>query len=214
MLGEACARRAVSRTVAPAGVPEGLVTVGFGNGLASAPDGPSGHRRGFGLLRCRDAERCVLGGASVRLADAVPRPCDERSTGKHQPSVSPSSWTWPADQQCCHVPSKAAWPWRFRRARASPPGPGRAVRRWPCVAVFVGRGGGRQQIGERLPLVLQELTVGGEGHALEGATEGAPLYVMTKQGDGRWLLHACQNTEVRVDQGVPGGSCRARQGLA
>ncbi|WP_405562980.1 SgcJ/EcaC family oxidoreductase [Streptomyces phaeochromogenes] len=36
-------------------------------------------------------------------------------------------------------------------------------------------------------------------HSPEGETEGAPLYVMTKQGDGRWLLHACQNTEVRVD---------------
>lgn len=33
----------------------------------------------------------------------------------------------------------------------------------------------------------------------EGDTEGAPLYIMTKQGDGRWLLHACQNTEVRVE---------------
>ncbi|MEL5956112.1 SgcJ/EcaC family oxidoreductase [Streptomyces sp. CLV115] len=30
----------------------------------------------------------------------------------------------------------------------------------------------------------------------EGETEGAPLYVMTKQDDGRWLLHACQNTPV------------------
>lgn len=36
-------------------------------------------------------------------------------------------------------------------------------------------------------------------HSAEGDTEGAPLYVMTKQGDGTWLLHACQNTEVRVD---------------
>ncbi|MGW0551335.1 SgcJ/EcaC family oxidoreductase [Streptomyces altiplanensis] len=27
-------------------------------------------------------------------------------------------------------------------------------------------------------------------------SEGAPLYVMTKQGDGRWLLTACQNTQV------------------
>ncbi|GGR75856.1 MULTISPECIES: SgcJ/EcaC family oxidoreductase [Streptomyces] len=36
-------------------------------------------------------------------------------------------------------------------------------------------------------------------HSAEGNTEGAPLYVMTKQGDGSWLLHACQNTEVRVD---------------
>ncbi|MFF0735832.1 SgcJ/EcaC family oxidoreductase [Streptomyces chartreusis] len=32
-----------------------------------------------------------------------------------------------------------------------------------------------------------------------GDTEGAPLYVMTRQDDGRWLLHACQNTEVRAD---------------
>ncbi|OII60565.1 MULTISPECIES: SgcJ/EcaC family oxidoreductase [unclassified Streptomyces] len=32
-----------------------------------------------------------------------------------------------------------------------------------------------------------------------GDTEGAPLYVMTRQKDGAWLLHACQNTEVRVD---------------
>jgi uncharacterized protein (TIGR02246 family) len=32
----------------------------------------------------------------------------------------------------------------------------------------------------------------------EGDTEGAPLYVMTRQDDGKWLLHACQNTEVRV----------------
>ncbi|MCX5336432.1 SgcJ/EcaC family oxidoreductase [Streptomyces sp. NBC_00140] len=36
-------------------------------------------------------------------------------------------------------------------------------------------------------------------HLPEGETEGAPLYVMTKQDDGRWLLHACQNTEVRVE---------------
>ncbi|MGW0086876.1 SgcJ/EcaC family oxidoreductase [Streptomyces sp. NPDC003393] len=35
-------------------------------------------------------------------------------------------------------------------------------------------------------------------HSAEGDTEGAPLYVMTRQGDGSWLLHACQNTEVRV----------------
>ncbi|PZH02170.1 DUF4440 domain-containing protein [Streptomyces sp. NTH33] len=35
-------------------------------------------------------------------------------------------------------------------------------------------------------------------HSAEGDTEGAPLYVMTKQDDGRWLLHACQNTEVRA----------------
>lgn len=36
-------------------------------------------------------------------------------------------------------------------------------------------------------------------HSPSGDTEGAPLYVMTRQDDGRWLLHACQNTEVRVD---------------
>ncbi|MGX4688286.1 SgcJ/EcaC family oxidoreductase [Streptomyces sp. JNUCC 63] len=35
-------------------------------------------------------------------------------------------------------------------------------------------------------------------HSAGGDTEGAPLYVMTKQDDGRWLLHACQNTEVRA----------------
>ncbi|MET9057239.1 SgcJ/EcaC family oxidoreductase [Streptomyces antibioticus] len=29
------------------------------------------------------------------------------------------------------------------------------------------------------------------------AAEGSPLYVMTKRGDGRWLVHAGQNTEVR-----------------
>ncbi|GGZ76960.1 hypothetical protein GCM10010344_49980 [Streptomyces bluensis] len=38
-------------------------------------------------------------------------------------------------------------------------------------------------------------------HSAEGDTEGSPLYVMTKHDDGRWLLHAGQNTEVRVDQG-------------
>ncbi|RVU27638.1 SgcJ/EcaC family oxidoreductase [Streptomyces antnestii] len=36
-------------------------------------------------------------------------------------------------------------------------------------------------------------------HSADGDTEGAPLYVMTKQEDGSWLLHAGQNTEVRVD---------------
>ncbi|MEU0068350.1 SgcJ/EcaC family oxidoreductase [Streptomyces sp. NPDC006332] len=30
-------------------------------------------------------------------------------------------------------------------------------------------------------------------------SEGAPLYVMTKQDDGRWLLTACQNTQVVID---------------
>ncbi|MFE2930205.1 SgcJ/EcaC family oxidoreductase [Streptomyces sp. NPDC059278] len=33
-------------------------------------------------------------------------------------------------------------------------------------------------------------------HSPGAETEGAPLYVMTKQDDGRWLLHACQNTAV------------------
>ncbi|GGZ27923.1 hypothetical protein GCM10010387_21720 [Streptomyces inusitatus] len=33
----------------------------------------------------------------------------------------------------------------------------------------------------------------------EGETEGAPLYIMTKQDDGRWLLHACQNTGVQAE---------------
>ncbi|MGB8946114.1 MAG: SgcJ/EcaC family oxidoreductase [Streptomyces sp.] len=35
-------------------------------------------------------------------------------------------------------------------------------------------------------------------HSAEGDTEGAPLYVMTRQDDGRWLLHVGQNTEVHV----------------
>ncbi|MFE7588478.1 SgcJ/EcaC family oxidoreductase [Kitasatospora sp. NPDC057512] len=33
----------------------------------------------------------------------------------------------------------------------------------------------------------------------DGDSEGAPLYVMTRQDDGRWLLHACQNTGVLAD---------------
>ncbi|MFB6823113.1 SgcJ/EcaC family oxidoreductase [Streptomyces virginiae] len=32
-----------------------------------------------------------------------------------------------------------------------------------------------------------------------GDTEGAPLYVMTREPDGRWLLTACQNTQVAAD---------------
>ncbi|MGW0393806.1 SgcJ/EcaC family oxidoreductase [Streptomyces sp. NPDC003042] len=32
--------------------------------------------------------------------------------------------------------------------------------------------------------------------AESGDTEGVPLYVMTRQDDGRWLLTACQNTQV------------------
>ncbi|SPE57515.1 hypothetical protein SNS2_3186 [Streptomyces netropsis] len=30
-------------------------------------------------------------------------------------------------------------------------------------------------------------------------SEGAPLYVVSKQADGRWLLTACQNTAVVAD---------------
>lgn len=32
-----------------------------------------------------------------------------------------------------------------------------------------------------------------------GESEGAPLYVMSKQDNGRWLLTACQNTGVVAD---------------
>lgn len=35
--------------------------------------------------------------------------------------------------------------------------------------------------------------------ASDDESEGAPLYVMTKQDDGRWLLTACQNTAVVAD---------------
>ncbi|SCK39724.1 conserved hypothetical protein [Streptomyces sp. WMMB 714] len=35
-------------------------------------------------------------------------------------------------------------------------------------------------------------------HSAEGDSEGAPLYVLTKQSDGTWLLHVGQNTEVRA----------------
>ncbi|MGW7441569.1 SgcJ/EcaC family oxidoreductase [Streptomyces sp. NPDC054849] len=37
-------------------------------------------------------------------------------------------------------------------------------------------------------------------HGAEGGTEGAPLYVMTRDEDGRWLLAACQNTQVIADR--------------
>ncbi|MFF8726975.1 SgcJ/EcaC family oxidoreductase [Streptomyces sp. NPDC015171] len=37
-------------------------------------------------------------------------------------------------------------------------------------------------------------------HSAQGDSAGAPLYVMTRHSDGRWLLHACQNTEVRTGQ--------------
>ncbi|MFH8607782.1 SgcJ/EcaC family oxidoreductase [Streptomyces sp. NPDC018029] len=33
-------------------------------------------------------------------------------------------------------------------------------------------------------------------HTAEGGDEGAPLYVMTKESDGNWLLHTGQNTPV------------------
>ncbi|MER7756502.1 SgcJ/EcaC family oxidoreductase [Kitasatospora sp. NPDC097643] len=36
------------------------------------------------------------------------------------------------------------------------------------------------------------------GGAAEGDSEGTPLYVMTREPDGRWLLHACQNTQVHT----------------
>lgn len=32
------------------------------------------------------------------------------------------------------------------------------------------------------------------------ASEGAPLYVMTREPGGRWLLTACQNTQVVANQ--------------
>ncbi|WP_046780087.1 SgcJ/EcaC family oxidoreductase [Streptomyces yangpuensis] len=35
-------------------------------------------------------------------------------------------------------------------------------------------------------------------HAPDGG-EGAPLYVMTREADGPWLLTACQNTQVVRD---------------
>ncbi|MFC8199093.1 SgcJ/EcaC family oxidoreductase [Streptomyces sp. NPDC057298] len=34
-----------------------------------------------------------------------------------------------------------------------------------------------------------------DGRPVEGSREGSPLYVMARE-DGRWLLTACQNTEV------------------
>ncbi|MFE9407115.1 SgcJ/EcaC family oxidoreductase [Streptomyces sp. NPDC006530] len=37
-------------------------------------------------------------------------------------------------------------------------------------------------------------------HSAEGDDEGAPLYVMTKREDGRWLLTACQNTAVHEER--------------
>ncbi|MFG2986943.1 SgcJ/EcaC family oxidoreductase [Streptomyces sp. NPDC048258] len=37
-------------------------------------------------------------------------------------------------------------------------------------------------------------------HGADGDhSEGAPLYVMTREPDGRWLLTACQNTQVVAD---------------
>lgn len=42
--------------------------------------------------------------------------------------------------------------------------------------------------------------------------EGAPLYVISKQADGRWLLTACQNTGVLADQD-PTRAARPRRSL-
>ena len=36
-------------------------------------------------------------------------------------------------------------------------------------------------------------------HSAQGDTEGAPLYVMSRQENGTWLLHVGQNTLVRTD---------------
>ncbi len=36
--------------------------------------------------------------------------------------------------------------------------------------------------------------------APEEESEGAPMYVVSKQAGGRWLLTACQNTGVVVDE--------------
>ncbi|MFF3676221.1 SgcJ/EcaC family oxidoreductase [Streptomyces sp. NPDC002120] len=37
-------------------------------------------------------------------------------------------------------------------------------------------------------------------HGADGiGSEGAPLYVMTREADGPWLLTACQNTQVAAD---------------
>lgn len=42
---------------------------------------------------------------------------------------------------------------------------------------------------------VRQRTVTLDGRPIEGQNEGSPLYVMAKE-DGRWLLVACQNTEV------------------
>ncbi|MGW1179133.1 SgcJ/EcaC family oxidoreductase [Kitasatospora sp. NPDC002543] len=38
-----------------------------------------------------------------------------------------------------------------------------------------------------------------DGGPADGGSQGTPLYVMTRQDDGRWLLHACQNTGVLAE---------------
>ncbi|MEU9044343.1 MULTISPECIES: SgcJ/EcaC family oxidoreductase [unclassified Kitasatospora] len=45
--------------------------------------------------------------------------------------------------------------------------------------------------------VYQPAAGGADGRA-DGGSEGSPLYVMTKQDDGRWLLQVGQNTEVKA----------------
>ncbi|MER7674181.1 SgcJ/EcaC family oxidoreductase [Kitasatospora sp. NPDC096128] len=35
-------------------------------------------------------------------------------------------------------------------------------------------------------------------HHADGDSEGTPLYVMSREPNGRWLLHACQNTVVQT----------------
>ncbi|MFD7454048.1 SgcJ/EcaC family oxidoreductase [Kitasatospora sp. NPDC059827] len=40
-------------------------------------------------------------------------------------------------------------------------------------------------------------------HHPDGDSEGTPLYVMSREPDGRWLLHACQNTTVHPAQARP-----------
>lgn len=60
-----------------------------------------------------------------------------------------------------------------------------------------------QQATQRHTLLLRPDVAAVNGrqvyHSAEGDTEDAPLYVMAKQVDGRWLLHTCRNTEVQLD---------------
>lgn len=36
-------------------------------------------------------------------------------------------------------------------------------------------------------------------HTADGTEVGSPMFVMTREPDGRWLLTACQNTMVHAD---------------